>query len=98
MTSYGARGLRAFSRGAFEICISPVNGWFNSRIKKRANDADAEKTQLVVTTIKSGRTNKLKLAKIMASQIINIAKKGVGIGLAACSSSSRRVCTRSFVT
>jgi hypothetical protein len=44
------------------------------------------------------RENKLKLIKIMASQKISIARKGMGIEVSACSKRSRRVCATSVAS
>ena len=77
--------------GALEICISPVNGWLISRIRKIAADADKAKTNRATITVGLRREKRLKLMKMIASQNTITARNGTGIDLPDCSNSNRRV-------
>ena len=81
--------------GALGICIRPANGSLISRIRNSAADADSAKTTRAAISVGLRRANRLKLAKMTASQNTSTAKNGIGIELPACTNSAKRVCTRS---
>ena len=74
-------GTSALRSVALEICIRPANGSLISRTRKSAADADNAKTNSAAMSVGLRWVNKLKLAKMIASQKIRTARNGMGIEL-----------------
>ena len=67
--------------GALGICINPANGSLISSIRRSAADAESAKTISPAMRVGLRRENRLKLAKMMASQNTSTARNGMGIEL-----------------
>src|SRR5262245_8991529 len=94
---YALSGARAVRNGSSDMCMSPVNGCLNSRIKKIAPAADTEKMKRDQTTTAFVSANKLKLANMMVSQNTNTTRNGVGIEVSDCTNSSKRAFATSVI-
>jgi hypothetical protein len=61
----GASGARASRNGALSICIRPLNGRYNSRMRKIAPDADRAISEMATNAVGLSGENRQKLANRM---------------------------------
>src|SRR5580698_10117815 len=92
---HGLKGARALLSGVLEIVIKPEKGWFNSSMRKIADDAESAQTNNEATIVRFGRANMPKLTKMIVSQNTSTATNGLGTALSD-SAKRTRVCARSI--
>jgi NAD(P)-dependent dehydrogenase (short-subunit alcohol dehydrogenase family) len=61
----GASGARAWRNGALSICIRPLNGRYNSRMRKIAPEADSAISAMAAKAVGLSGENRQKLANRM---------------------------------
>ena len=77
--------------GALEIWIAPLNGLFNSSIRKIDAETDSAQMNKVTRTVALRGANNAKLRKMTAIQKISTTSRNVGTELSACAINSQRV-------
>src|SRR6516164_10499648 len=90
--AYEVSGASAFLRGSLEICIRPLNGWYISRMRKIAPDADKAISTRATNAVGLSGVNRLKLTNRIVSQDTSTTRNGTGMPPLDCSNNTSRIC------